>query len=49
MARGLADEPGDENPRHDDPGGGEAEGSGGGGRRRGGWRQAPALRPAIIQ
>jgi len=31
-------------------GGGEADGSGGGGRSgRGGSRQAPALRPAIIQ
>ena len=35
---------------HDAGGDGECDGSGGGGiGRRGGWRQAPALRPAIIQ
>jgi hypothetical protein len=89
MARGLAEEVGDENPRHCEPtgranarpmtgsakqsmdagsvwiaslltllandgepdhDGGECDGSGGGCRSgRGGSRQAPALRPAIIQ
>jgi hypothetical protein len=37
-----------ERTHHDD--GGECDGIGGGGvSGRGGWRQAPALRPAIIQ
>jgi hypothetical protein len=52
MARGLAETAHDEKPRqkrlHDD--GGDCDGSGGGDRSGGGGtRQAPALRPAIIQ
>ena len=61
MARGLAEETGDEkvseilrlsyaSGRRRSCGGGECDGSGGGGRSTaGGSRQAPALRPAIIQ
>ena len=48
MARGLAEAPGDENPRH--ACGRDCDGNGGGGRNGGGGlRQAPADRPAIIQ
>ena len=55
MARGLAEDGDDEKTCERrtltaTASGGECDGSGGGGRSgRGGSRQAPALRPAIIQ
>jgi hypothetical protein len=54
MARGLAEEADDEKASgralHKDGGEGECDGNGGGGIiGRRGSRQAPALRPAIIQ